>query len=259
MDGVLAMAAIEMPNPLAGGSRAIREIRQDLECATQSSANVLITGEAGVGKTSVAKQIHRDGARPRGPLVWCDCSLPDEILEHELFDGSRSHRTGVRTDQRSLLERARGGTMFLNRLSGMSLRVQTRLNRFLERAATVNDDGTRGSGPTRGIRFIAASDRTLLARLIDNTFSDELFYRLNVFHLTLPALRDRREDIPLLFDQCLRWYSDQHCVPPPDVKAAAATVRLAGYDWPGNLRELKKVTENLVEQAPIRPRPENPA
>jgi two-component system nitrogen regulation response regulator NtrX len=231
---------MERLQTLVGVSRAMREIQQDLDGAIKTDARVLITGEPGVGKHAVARLIHEASGRSRGPLERCDCSaIPDALMEAELFG---PQRVTIEGDPAGRLTRAQGGTIFLNEVGEMSLRAQLRLLWFLEYGAAA---GAQRPAAAADVRLIAASSRSLAAQMAGGTFREDLFYRLNVIHLAIPPLRERREDIPVLFDHFARLYTEEHGRRVPQVRADVLA-RLTGYDWPGNVHELKRLTEQLV-------------
>jgi transcriptional regulator with GAF, ATPase, and Fis domain len=230
---------------MVGSSAAIREIEEEVTCAARSDAKVLITGESGVGKEIVARMIHQRSLRNRSPLVTINCAgVPDSLLESELFGHVRGSFTDAYRDKRGWLEQAQNGTVFLDEIGEMSLRMQALLLRFLENGE-IQRVGSDRANSVVNVRVIAATNRNLLERIADKNFREDLYYRLNVIHVPIPPLRERREDIPALFTYFAASYSRKHRlelpVVPPDVMT-----RLAAYEWPGNIRELKNVVERLV-------------
>jgi transcriptional regulator with PAS, ATPase and Fis domain len=206
---------------------------------------VLVTGESGVGKEVIARLVHQRSCRSRTPLITLNCAaIPDALLESGLFGHVKGSFTGAHQDRLGLLEMAHGGTIFLDEIGEMSLRMQALLLRFLENGEIQRVGADRVQSRVN-VRVIAATNRRLLERIAAKEFRDDLYYRLNVIHITLPPLRDRREDIPIFLDHFLRAYAERHHVRPPDLAADAAAA-LAGYSWPGNVRELKNVVERLV-------------
>ncbi len=234
---------------LVGVSAAIRALQEDLEFAARSDAKVLITGESGVGKEVVARLIHQRSGRRNASLVTINCAgLPDTLLESELFGHVRGSFTGAYRDRPGLLEMAHGGTVFMDEVGEMSLRMQALLLRFLE-SGEVQRVGADRSQNRVDVRVIAATNRNLAERIAEKEFREDLYYRLNVIHLLITPLRERRDDIQVLLAYFLRVYSQRHGVPTPDL-APDATRLLTAYDWPGNVRELKNVVERLVVRAP---------
>ena len=230
---------------MLGTSAAMRAIEREIDVAGACSAKVLITGESGVGKELVARLIHEGGARRASKFVAINCAgLPDSLLESELFGHVRGSFTGAYRDKKGWLEMAHGGTIFLDEVGEMSLRMQAMLLRFLE-TGEIQRVGSDRALPPLDVRVIAATHRNLAECVKERTFREDLYYRLNVVHIEVPPLRDRRGDIPVLLKHFLSMFSAAHRLPMPDV-APDAMQRLASYDWPGNVRELKNVAERLV-------------
>lgn len=233
---------------LLGTSPAIRALDADVTAAARSLAKVLITGESGAGKEVVARLIHERGLRRHMPLVTINCAgVPDTLLESELFGHVRGSFTGAYRDKPGLLESANGGTVFLDEIGEMSLRMQALLLRFLE-TGEIQRIGDEREGVRVNVRVICATNRLLPDRVARGEFREDLYYRLNVVHLRVPALRDRPEDIPLLLEHFVREFVDRHGLPRP-VLADEARARLLLHGWPGNVRELRNVVERLVVRA----------
>jgi transcriptional regulator with GAF, ATPase, and Fis domain len=236
---------------LIGTSAAIVELVQEIERIARSDAKVLVTGESGVGKELVASAIHRRSPRVSRSLVTVNCAgLPETLLESELFGHVKGSFTGAYRDKIGKLELADGGTIFLDEIGEMTLRMQGMLLRFME-TGELQKVGTDRVTTRVDVRVIAATNRNLREMIGQGTFREDLFYRLNVIHLTVPALRERREDIPPLIDHFLAQFTrgngngnGNH----PVAKALAPdTMRLlCEYSWPGNVRELENVIERLV-------------
>ena len=236
---------METSTMMLGGSAAIRAVEREISIAAGCGAKVLITGESGVGKELVARLIHERGQRGSAPFVPINCAgLPDTLLESELFGHVKGSFTGAYRDKRGRLESAHKGTIFMDEIGEMSLRMQAMLLRFLE-TGEIQRVGADRSLPPLDVRVIAATHRDLGARVTDQSFREDLFYRLNVIHIEVPPLRERRDDIPTLLRYFLEMFSTVHRLPKPDV-AQIALQRLLTYDWPGNVRELKNVAERLV-------------
>jgi DNA-binding NtrC family response regulator len=230
---------------LIGASAPIRAIHNDIACAARSSAKVLISGESGVGKDIVARLIHHASDRSSAPLVSINCAaLPDSLLESQLFGHVRGSFTGAERDTVGLLQMAAGGTMLMDEVSEMSPRMQATLLRFLETGELQKVGADRR--PARvDVRIVAATNRNLVDQIAAGLFREDLYYRLNVVHLMIPPLRDRREDIPLLVEHFVRLYTREYAAEVPRLTAQDWD-RLAGYHWPGNVRELKNFIERLV-------------
>src|SRR5689334_11471571 len=189
---------------MVGVSAAIRDVEEEVDQAARFDAKVLITGESGVGKEIVARLIHERSARSRGPLVTINCAgFPDSLLESELFGHVKGSFTDAHRDKRGWLEAAHGGTIFMDEVGEMSLRMQAMLLRFLE-TGEIQRVGSDRPLPALDVRVIAATHRNLAQHVADKTFREDLFYRLNVIHIEVPPLRERREDIPLLLAHFLR-------------------------------------------------------
>jgi transcriptional regulator with PAS, ATPase and Fis domain len=234
-----------MQNQLVGASAAAQAITQNVECAARSDAKVLITGESGVGKEIVARLIHQQSRRARMPLVTINCAgIPDSLLESELFGHVRGSFTDAYRDKRGWLEQAHGGTVFLDEVGEMTLRMQALLLRFLENGEIQRVGSDRPQAKV-DVRVIAATNRSLQTQIAEKTFRLDLYYRLNVVHVPIPPLRERRDDIPLLVAHFIPEFSERHQLEAPRVPDDVIA-KLTAYDWPGNVRELKNVIERLV-------------
>ncbi len=230
---------------LLGRSEAVRNILADIDCAARSGAKVLITGETGVGKEVVARLIHHRSARAAGRLVTVNCAgLPDSLLESELFGHVRGSFTGAYRDKPGLLEMAPNGTVFLDEVGEMSARMQVVLLRFLE-TGEIQRIGADRSHVRVNVRLITATNRDLPKEIAAGNFREDLFFRLNVIRMHLPPLRERNDDVPLLFEHYLDFYCDQHRVTRPQI-APATMEALVAYRWPGNIRELRNVAERIA-------------
>jgi len=229
---------------LIGASAAITEAREEIALAARSDAKVLITGESGVGKELVSRAVHFQSARAQYPFVAVNCAgLPETLLESELFGHAKGSFTGAYRDKPGKLEMADRGTVLLDEVGEMSLRMQSLLLRFLE-TGELQKVGSERTARTVNVRVIAATNRNLVEMIEQGQFREDLFYRLNVIHIVVPPLRDRREDIPLLVDQFLQQFTGNGYV----VRSIApeAIGALVNYSWPGNVRELENVIERLV-------------
>jgi transcriptional regulator with GAF, ATPase, and Fis domain len=230
---------------LTGGSAEVTALEQEIDRVARSDAKVLITGESGVGKEIVARAIHSRGPRATHVFAPVNCAgLPETLLESELFGHVKGSFTGAYRDKPGKLETAHMGTIFLDEVGEMTLRMQGLLLRFLE-TGELQKVGADGSGRIVNVRVIAATNRDLREMIKQGTFREDLFYRLNVIHIVVPPLRDRREDIPVLAHQFLTQFSAASrsgitSVSPEAMKA------LTEYSWPGNVRELENVIERLV-------------
>ncbi len=239
------MVAATPLEDLVGIGPAMRALEAEVQCAARSDAKVLLTGESGVGKEVIARLIHQRSRRSRTPLVTINCAaIPDSLLESALFGHVRGSFTGALQDRQGLLETANNGTIFLDEVGEMSLRMQALLLRVLENGELQRVGADRVQARV-DVRVIAATNRRLLDRIAANEFREDLYYRLNVIHITIPPLRERREDIPAFLQHFLRVYADRHGVDAPVVDEDAHE-QLVAYEWPGNVRELKNAVERLI-------------
>jgi transcriptional regulator with GAF, ATPase, and Fis domain len=233
---------------LIGRSEALRAVEREIETAARSDAKVLITGETGTGKEVVARLIHRQSRRASAPLVVLNCAgLPDTLLESELFGHARGSFTGAYADKPGLLEQAPNGTVFLDEVGEMSVRMQAVLLRFLE-TGEIQRVGADRAHTRANVRVIAATNSLLEKAVKAGTFREDLFFRLNVVRIQLPPLRDREADVALLVDYFLGYFADIHRMPRPEFTDDALSALIA-YRWPGNVRELKNVVERIVSRA----------
>lgn len=239
---------MDMRRQLIGSSAAIREIQEEILCASRTDAKVLITGESGVGKEVVASLIQYESTRRFSPFVAINCAgVPDTLLESELFGHVRGSFTDAYRDKRGLLDQAQGGTVFLDEIGEMSSRMQAVLLRFLE-TGEIQRVGADRAHAVASVRIVAATNRDLLARVAEKKFRDDLYYRLNVIRIAIPPLRERMEDVPLLLEYFVRTASETHHVQQPRLHDDTIA-RLLAHSWPGNVRELKNVAERLVVRA----------
>jgi two-component system response regulator AtoC len=230
---------------LIGSSAAIMELGQEIERIARSDAKVLITGESGVGKELVAHAIHQRSARVARAMVAVNCAgLPETLLESELFGHVKGSFTGAYRDKQGKLEMADGGSIFLDEIGEMTLRMQGLLLRFMETGELQKVGADRAAGRVN-VRVIAATNRNLRDMITEGTFREDLFYRLNVIHLTVPPLRERREDIPSLIEYFLAQFTRNNGTPVHGISPEAIKL-LSEYAWPGNVRELENVIERLV-------------
>jgi transcriptional regulator with PAS, ATPase and Fis domain len=232
-------------NLLIGSSGVMTELKEEIVRIARSEAKVLVTGESGVGKELVAQAIHNSSPRATRPFVAVNCAgLPETLLESELFGHVKGSFTGAYRDKQGKLELADRGTMFLDEIGEMTLRMQGLLLRFLETGELQKVGADRVVGRV-DVRVIAATNRNLREMIVQGTFREDLFYRLNVIHLVVPPLRERREDIPVLLDFFLAHFTraSGHVV---KEMAPEVITALTQYSWPGNVRELENTIERLV-------------
>jgi len=230
---------------LIGNSGAILALREEVECLKRSNAKVLITGESGVGKEVLAQAIHFRSQRAHEKLVTVNCAgVTESLLESELFGHTKGSFTGAYRDKIGLLELADRGTVFLDEIGEMSLRMQALLLRFLD-CGEIQPVGSSLRYESVDVRIISATNRGLPSQVETGAFRNDLYYRLNVVHLKIPPLRERRDDIVPLVGYFLRVLSEQQKVHPPLI-AEEVMQQLVEYSWPGNVRELRNVVERLI-------------
>ena len=225
---------------LIGNSPAIEDLRQEIERVARSDAKILITGESGSGKEVAARQIYALSSRAERPFVAVNCAgIPESLLESELFGHVRGSFTGAFRDKAGKLEVADEGTIFLDEIGEMTLRMQGLLLRFLE-TGEIQKVGADGIGLRVNVRTIAATNRNLRDMIAQGLFREDLFYRLNVIHLVVPPLRERKSDIPALC-RALSEPVRPHERVARQTLAPAALAVLGEYRWPGNVREMQNV------------------
>jgi DNA-binding NtrC family response regulator len=233
---------------LVGGSPAIKRLVEQIARAAKSAASVLVTGERGTGKELVARAIHNLSPRAKGPLEKLNCAaLPSELIESELFGHEAGAFTGATKQRRGKFERASGGTLFLDEVGDMPLPMQAKLLRVLQEREIERVGGNETLAVD--VRVVAATNRDLVAACESSAFRPDLYDRLNVLPLSIPPLRARREDVPLLARHFLELAASANDRRDMRLEDDAIAV-LAGYSWPGNVREVKNVIERLVILAP---------
>ncbi len=228
---------------LIGNSRTILQVRRLIEQVATSNANVLILGESGTGKEVVARNLHYNSGRREQPFVPINCgAIPPDLLESELFGHEKGAFTGAITARQGRFEMAEGGTLFLDEIGDMSLNMQVKLLRVLQERC-FERVGSNKSIKTN-VRIIAATHRNLEERIKEGEFREDLYYRLNVFPIEMPPLRERTSDVPLLVNELIsRFEKDKR----GSVRLTpAAIISLCQYHWPGNVRELANLIERLV-------------
>lgn len=233
------------PRPIIGSEGGLKTVMQQLERVAPTEATVLIHGESGTGKELMARAIHRLSRRAQRPFVDTNCgAIPLTLIENELFGHERGAFTDAKEAQPGIFEQADGGTLFLDEVGELPMDAQVKLLRVLEERRVTRIGGTR-QRPV-DVRIVAATNRNLEEEVRKGNFRLDLLYRLNVFTLELPPLRQRREDIPLLADFFIRKHDRLLSL---DVRALtpAAMDHLCAYDWPGNVRDL----ENAIQSAMI--------
>jgi DNA-binding NtrC family response regulator len=239
------VAEVQRCSDIIGQSAAMQRVFEAIETVGPTDATVLVTGESGTGKELVARAIHAASPRRFHPLVVLHCgALTETLLESELFGHEKGAFTGAQYRKKGKFEIAEGGTVFLDEIGDISLKTQTDLLRVLQEREIVRVGSNQ---PIKvDFRCVAATNKNLEQLIEDGKFRPDLFYRLNVFHLELPALRERKEDIPLLVDHFVRKFSKEMNKRITRV-SPQAMYQLQQYPWPGNVREL----ENAVERAMV--------
>ena len=231
---------------MVGKSPSMKGVQQQIRKVAPSKASVLLLGESGTGKTLVAKIIHEMSNRARQPFVKINCAaLPENLLESELFGYEKGAFTGAMKAKMGRVEEADGGTIFLDEVGELPLSLQAKLLRFIQE----KEFERLGGMNTRkvDVRVIAATNRELVAAVAEGAFREDLYYRLNVFPVRVPALRERKEDIPELLNHFLERISQEYGRRVGISKNA--TAQFTRYDWPGNVREMENLIERLVIMA----------
>ena len=237
----------EVPEIL-GQAPAMQEVFRAIGRLSQSSATVLITGESGTGKELVARALHRHSTRAAKPFVAINtAAMPKDLLESELFGHERGAFTGAQALRRGRFEQAEGGTLFLDEIGDMPFDLQTRLLRVLSDGHFYRVGGHNAI--KANVRVIAATHQDLEQRVKEGNFREDLFHRLNVIRLRLPALRERREDIPMLARHFLQQSAKQLGVEPKRI-SDAALAKLTTFAFPGNVRQLENICHWLTVMAP---------
>jgi DNA-binding NtrC family response regulator len=229
---------------LVGASHAMRQIYTTIEQVASSAVSVLITGESGTGKEVVANTIHQLSPRVSRPFVAINCSaIPESLMESELFGHERGAFTGAISKREGCFELANTGTLFLDEIAEMSVMLQAKLLRVLE------DRKVRRLGSTKevpvDVRVLAATNKDPLEAVRRGELREDLLYRLNVIHVKLPPLRERREDIPLLAEFMAKELADRHGRPSRIISAEVLEI-FSRHQWPGNVRELRNVIEHAI-------------
>src|SRR3954471_14939030 len=229
---------------IIGASPAMREVYRLTRMAAPSNASVLLIGETGTGKEVIARAIHKRSQRATGPYIRVNCgALTESLLESELFGHVKGAFTGAVENKTGRFEAAHGGTIFLDEISSMSPKLQVKLLRVLQ------EKEFERVGESRTIRVdtrvVAATNQLLTDEIEAGNFREDLYYRLNVWPIYLPPLRERREDLPLLARYFLLRHAEEHRVDPPELTPELIRT-LQDHDWPGNVRELENYMERAV-------------
>ena len=229
---------------MVGSSAALGAVRKAIEKVAPTDARVLITGPNGAGKEMVARQLHELSSRASGPLVEVNCAaIPSELIESELFGHEKGSFTSAIKQRIGKFEQADGGTLFLDEIGDMSLSAQAKVLRALQENKITRVGGEKEISVN--VRVLAATNKNLMQEIADRNFREDLYHRLSVILIQVPALNDRREDIPELIQKFLNDIAADYGNTPKKIDAAALEY-LKGLDWRGNIRELRNVVERLV-------------
>jgi len=229
---------------MIGLSPALVKIKETIEKVAPTDARVLITGENGVGKELVARAIYEKSNRLNGPFIEVNCSaIPTELIESELFGHEKGSFTSAIKQRIGKFEQANGGTLFLDEIGDMSLSAQSKVLRALQEGKITRVGGEKEI--KIDVRILAATNKDLLKEIEEKNFRLDLYHRLSVILIHVPALNDRKEDIPLLIDHFLKTINDEYKHPAKKIEQSAIEA-LQQYNWTGNIRELRNIIERLV-------------
>ncbi len=238
------LAVTAKGSDMVGSSAALGAVRKAIEKVAPTDARVLITGPNGAGKEMVARQLHELSPRASGPLVEVNCAaIPSELIESELFGHEKGSFTSAVKQRIGKFEQADGGTLFLDEIGDMSLSAQAKVLRALQESKITRVGGEKEIAVN--VRVVAATNKNLLQEIADRNFREDLYHRLSVILISVPALNDRREDIPELIEKFLNDIAADYGNKPKKIDPAALKY-LQALDWRGNIRELRNVVERLV-------------
>src|SRR6187431_1483236 len=241
-------ARVDAQHTMVGESPAMMRLREQVAMAAPTNGRVLIFGENGTGKELVARNIHAFSLRRSGPFVEVNCAaIPEELIESELFGHVRGAFTGAVADRRGKFEMAHGGTIFLDEIADMSLKTQAKVLRVLQEQVVERVGSTQSVKVDA--RVLAATNKDLPAEIRTGRFREDLYFRLNVVPISVPPLRERLEDIPLLADHFMALLAREYGQLPKTFEPDAF-ISLQRYKWPGNVRELRNLVERLMIMVP---------
>ena len=228
---------------IIGQSPALDSLLRSASIAAMTDVTILIKGETGTGKEVLAHALQKASPRANKPFITLNCAaLPESLIESELFGHKKGAFTGAITNQQGLFQAADGGTLFLDEINSLPVSIQAKLLRFLDSGECLSVGDTK---PYKvDVRVIAATNSDLVRQIGEGQFRQDLYFRLNVVPLELPALSQRTEDIELLIKHFLSLFSSTHSIDPPQFSRQSLRV-LRGYPWPGNIRELRNLCERL--------------
>ncbi len=229
---------------ITGNSPAVKSLLKNITKLARNQAPVFIHGESGSGKERVARMIHQQGPRSDGPFIPVNCgAIPAELMESEFFGHLKGSFTGAHLDKQGLFQAANGGTLFLDEIAELPLNMQVKLLRVIQEKA-VRSVGASQEIPV-DVRILSASHKNLVQLVAKNIFREDLYYRINVIELTVPGLRERKEDIPLFVEQLLSSLADKMGMDVPTLDQEAMSA-LYDYPFPGNVRELENILERAI-------------
>ncbi len=229
---------------ITGHSIAVKTLLKNISKLARNQAPVFIHGESGSGKERVARMIHQQGSRNNGPFVPVNCgAISAELMESEFFGHIKGSFTGAHTDKQGLFEAANGGTLFLDEIAELPLNMQVKLLRVIQEKA-VRAVGAALENPV-DVRILSASHKNLVKLVSQGAFREDLYYRINVIELTIPSLRERKEDIPLFIKQLLNNLAEKMGMEVPSIDNQAISA-LQNYHYPGNVRELENILERAI-------------
>ena len=238
-----AKADPDTPN-LLGNTEQMQRLRKQIVKLARSQAPIYISGESGSGKELVARSIHENGPHAEGPFVPVNCgAIPSELMESEFFGHTKGSFTGAVADKEGLFQAASGGTLFLDEVADLPLAMQVKLLRGIQEKA-IRPIGSQQEIPV-DVRILSATHKDLAAEVESGQFRQDLFYRINVIELSVPSLRERRDDLPILADHLLSRVAEEYDLESPEISKAALDALMA-HDFPGNVRELQNVLERAV-------------
>jgi len=233
---------------ITGQSNTVKQLLKHIEKLARSQAPVFIHGESGSGKERAAKMIHEQGSRADAPFVPVNCgAIPAELMESEFFGHIKGSFTGANADKQGLFQAADGGTLFLDEIAELPMNMQVKLLRAIQEKA-IRPVGTSHEIPV-DVRILSASHKDLAAQVKDGLFREDLYYRINVIDLSVPSLRERVEDIPLLVEQILQALAEKSGLTSAPALDRSALSTLMDYQFPGNIRELENILERALAMA----------
>lgn len=239
---------IERKSSLIGNSPVMVQLKQQIELAAQSSSRVLILGESGTGKELAAKLLHEKSPRASESFVEVNCAaIPQELIESELFGHEKGSFTGAAERKTGKFELADKGTLFLDEIGDMTLSTQAKVLRVIETQVFQRVGGNKSIKVD--VRIAAATNKNLTEEVKSGNFREDLFFRLNVIPISLPPLRERREDLPMLIEHFISMFASEYGIKPKTLNTDVLKI-FKDHDWPGNIRELKNLVERLMIMVP---------